>query len=502
MTVSTNAHLVVAPSTTGTLYSIFSCFINQCVIGISANGLPSPIHTLDDYTLLNIFYLYRLDCFCDNVPPSEWNSERWWYKLTQVCRSWRHLILASPSTLCLRLVCTYGTPVTKMLEHSPHLPLIINYMDEHLMATAEDEEGILLALQHRDRVRRVGLDLLAPISQKVIEAMDGEFPILKSLFIGSWINGDKSLVLPKTFQAPNLRELVLFSAALPKGSPLLTNAVGLVNLMLVNIPSSAYFSPSYLLTRLPLMPQLETLVISFHTPLPNRDVTKKPLDCPIMAHITLPNLRFFEFRGVSAYLETLLGHISAPHLKKLRITFFNQLTLAIPRLLQFMDTSENIEFSNVLLNFDRLYISVETEVHRDKNLRPLYIEISCKYLDWQVACAVQVLNALWQKVTDIEQLTLHYVEHDLSSEQHTEVDRTQWRELLRPFSKVKTLNVQSGLVGKLFRSLQADDGAAPLNLLPNLKELNHFGGGDVGDAFVPFIDERQAAGYPVNLTTV
>jgi hypothetical protein len=82
---------------------------------------------------------------------------RWWYKLVHVCRRWWHLILSSPVRLGLHPVCTYDTPVADMLAHSPPLPLIITYLDENRDASVEDEGAILLALQDRDRVRRIGL---------------------------------------------------------------------------------------------------------------------------------------------------------------------------------------------------------------------------------------------------------------------------------------------------------------------------------------------------------
>jgi hypothetical protein len=44
-----------------------------------------------------------------------------------------------------------------MLAHSPVLPLVIDYSDVYKEITAGDEEGAILALMQRDRVRRVRL---------------------------------------------------------------------------------------------------------------------------------------------------------------------------------------------------------------------------------------------------------------------------------------------------------------------------------------------------------
>src|SRR5579863_5631165 len=144
-----------------------------------------------DDSLLNIFY------HCRPIPLDEHgadyiishrrerDSEHWWYKLAQVCRRWRFLVLASASRLDLCLVCTYGTPVAEMLTHSPPLPLAIDYVDGGRKITPEDEEGILFSLQRRRRIRRIRLCIPTSNLQKVILAIDGEFPMLGRLYIKS-----------------------------------------------------------------------------------------------------------------------------------------------------------------------------------------------------------------------------------------------------------------------------------------------------------------------------
>ncbi|KAI0255453.1 hypothetical protein BJV78DRAFT_674038 [Lactifluus subvellereus] len=391
-------------------------------------------------------------------------------------------------------------PIANMLAHSPPLPLTIDYVGE---TSEEDEEGIFLALRHTDRVHYISLTLPSPKLRKIITTMDEQFPILERLLIGSPIQDDtSSLVLPRTFQAPHLRHLYLWHVALPIGSPLLTTTVGLVTLWLLDIPPSAYFTPSYLLTRLSLMPQLENLAIGFYSPLPNRHVERQLLDTPIMTHVTLPNLRWFSFKGVSAYLEGLLARISVPVLSNLTIMLFNQLTFTVPRLLQFMNTSETFSFSTVQLAFDDDFAELVAFPLGGQRVYPFMVQVMCRHLDWQVSSTAQILDTLQPVLSVVEKLTLNHVRHNRSSEWHNDVDRAQWRQLLRPFSNLKTLHVQDELVGKLARSLQADDGESPLDLLHNLEELGYSGGDDARDAFTPFIDERQVVGHPVNLTVV
>jgi hypothetical protein len=449
--------------------------------------------------LLNIFDLYRLadpDEYEDGCGEltMEWHRQRWWYKLVHVCRLWRSLILGSPSRLDLHLFCTKGVPIADMLAHSPPLPLTIHYHHINREITAEDESGILLALsQHRDRVQNIFIWMPTINLRKLVMAMDGQFSILERMHI----NSRTDVVLPITFQAPNLRHLVLWTASIPIRSPLLATTAGLLTLQLTDIPPSAYFPPSYLLTRLPLMPQLKKLTIGFRSPFPKRDVE---LNTPNMTRVTLSNLRWFRFQGTSAYLESLVSRISAPSLTKLRVDLSNQLSFTVPRLLQFMQTSENIKFSSVKLTFD--YTSVHFMADPRRKSPPLQLQILCRHLDWQVASAAQILGTFSPALSVVEEVTLVYKKHSQSSEWHNDVDRTQWRELLRPFTNTKILHVQDELVGKISRSLQSDDGELPLELLPNLKELGYSGGRDTRNPFTAFIDERQAVGHLVNLTTV
>jgi hypothetical protein len=119
-----------------------------------------------------------------------------------------------------------------MLAHSSPLPLVIFYNDGDRDMTAEDEEGALLALSHRDHVRGIAFKLPAPKLGKFITAMDEQFPILEHLYIKSRTREETSLILPPTFQALNLLHIDLRYAALPMRSLLLTSTGGLVVLWL------------------------------------------------------------------------------------------------------------------------------------------------------------------------------------------------------------------------------------------------------------------------------
>ena len=463
------------------------------------------IHILDDDSLLNIF------CFCrpvvwdkEGAPAprilegGEWTRERWWYKLVHVCQRWRYLILGSASHLDLSLVCPRATPVAGMLGNSPHLshlPLIIDYLDERHDATTE-LEGILFALRHRDRVRRIRLRMSVPNLQKLVVAIDDEFPLLEYLYITPVAQDNTSLTLSGTFQAPHLRHLILENFALPIGSPLLTTAVGLVTLSLNNVPLSSYFHPNDLIHRVSLMPQLETLGIYPSCPIPALDIERLPLRMPIKTHVTLPNLRWFGFMGASAYLEVILPRITTPLLEKLQIEIFPQPTSPVTHLSQFMSSTESLRFNSINLAFYKKHFTLRVYPREGANMfsYALWLQIHSNQPDGQVASAARILNTLSTALSTAEHLTLKR-----DAESHEEAHPMQWRELLMSLGNLKTLRVSDGLVGEVSRYLRSDDTEPPMELLPELKVLEYTATDDTGDAFASFIDARKNAGHPVAL---
>ena len=383
-----------------------------------------------------------------------------------------------------------------MLAHSPPLPLVIDYDGTDI--TAEDGEAITLALAQRDRVRRIRFYMPVLELQKLIMAIDGEYPILEYLIMGDPPE-DKStvLILPETLQTPHLRHLAINCSI---RFQLLTTAVGLVTLHLVLYHPSTYFQPTVLLQSLSLMPQLEMLLIFFHFPFPNRDVERQLMRTPITTHVTLPNLRTFAFQAPSAYSEAVLNRITAARLKDFQICYPNQLTFSVPQLPQFVGRIENLRLDRADFHFssERVYVEVnplETNMIEDA----LFINVGCWHLDWQVSSVAQIFNALSQILSAVEHLTFAHKIHSWSPEEHNEVDRTEWRKLLRSFGNVKTLRIEDGLVGELSRCLPPEDGEHPLELLPELQELTYSESGSVNNVFTPFIDARRNAGRPVTL---
>jgi hypothetical protein len=383
-----------------------------------------------------------------------------------------------------------------MLAHSPPLPLVVDYNNDNI--TAEDEEAILLALEQRDRVHRIRLGISVLQLQKLIMAIDGEYPILECLFLGDPPKDNSTvLILPETLEAPHLRHVGIM-CSIPIRFRLLTTSVGLVTLCLALRHPSTYFQPTVLLQSLSLMPQLEMLLIFFYFTISNRDVERQLMRSPIMTHATLPNLRSFSFQAVSAYSEAVLSRITASRLERFQIAYPKQLTFSVPELLQFMARTENLRFDRAEFEFlsERVYVEVNPP---EAKTFAFCVNVDCWHLDWQVSSVAQIFNALSQMFSPVEHLTFVHNVHSQSSEEHNEVDRTEWRKLLGSFRNVKTLCVRRGLVEELSRCLRLEDGEDPLELLPKLQKLTYSCGRNAGNAFTPFIDARQNAGRPVTL---
>jgi len=390
-----------------------------------------------------------------------------------------------------------------MLAHSPPLPLIIDHLAQEHDITAKDEEWMLLALRQQDRVRRIRIVIPIHDILKLAVTMNKEFPMLEHLDIS--LRQDDSNVtftLPETFRAPRLRHLLLWNFAFSITSPILTTSTGLITLSLEGISASAYFSPSDLLKQLSFMPQLETLGISFYYPIPNTDARSPLLQTPTMTHVSLPNLRWFGFGGMSAYLEALLPQLSTPRLEKLQIWFFSQPFHPVPHLLQSLGSAANIRFSSASLMFHEKSVSLTAYPHVVARIYAFDLRVSCRDRDLQVVFLAEILNGLREKLSSVEHLSLEYKRYSLPEMWDDEVyRRIQWRKVLELFNNVKTLLVSNGLISDLSASLQSDDGESSFGLLPELKELQYQTHCDASDvlAFAPFIKSRQDSGRPVTL---
>lgn len=387
-----------------------------------------------------------------------------------------------------------------MLAYSPPLPLVINFFDSDRDITGEDEEAVLLALKQRDRVRRIRVQALD--LQKFVMAMEEEYPILECLIMGPSTDEEDSvpLMFPTTFQAPRLRHLMLISFDLPIESRLITTAKGLVTCSLFMIQPSTYFQPNVLLQWFSFMPQLEMLMINFTFPVPNHDMGQQAIHTPIATSVTHPNLRLFLLQGDGAYLEEVICQITTPRLEGLQIELLNELTFSLPCLLHFIDTTKSLRFDTAEFIFSDDQVSVEMSL-RDSETYAIHIHVICCHLDRQVSSVAHIFNTFGKVFISVEHLALK----SSRPSRENDVNRTEWRKILRSFNNVKALYVDDKSIGYLSHCLRFDGREDPLELLPELQEFTYSGHGhhDAGDSdeltFAAFIDARRNVGRPVTM---
>ena len=282
----------------------------------------TTIDILSDDILLDIFDLYR-----KNLADSTYNIKD--QALVYVCRRWRQIIFESPRRLGLRVRCTYGTLVKKdiLICQWPNIPIAIDYCSPSIDTSPDDEENIIIALEHSDRVGHLGLHLTDLLLGKLATSIQKPFPALTHLTIISKSVGEHTPVLPVDFlggSAPCLQEITLSSISFPVLPTLLSSARDLVTLNLCQVPLADYFSPEALVTYLAALPRLETFDIRFQSTTPYPDQIQPHGPHPITRTV-LPSLTNFQLDAAGKYLEDFTARIDCPRLYSVYLVYFDQL---------------------------------------------------------------------------------------------------------------------------------------------------------------------------------
>ena len=396
----------------------------------------------------------------------------------------------------MHIKCTNGSPIVDTLDHLPPVPLLVNYWLT-ISLTEQDELGLYHALRLHNRVRHIDLVLRPSIFHEVVVFMDEHFPILEHLSLSAFavtIKNSPLLTLPKAFLAPNLRHLSLPNISPPRRLRVLTSTVSLVTLELIEIQASSYFRPRLLVARLSSLPQLKELSIGFSIPIP-RPRTEREMLGEQGTPVTLPSLKILRFKGVSAYLESLVAQIRVPLLGRLWITLFNQIVFALPHLSYLISITKAFKFPSAAVGFDHEEVYV-TMARYTPGWGPLLFRVICKPFDWQIDCAAQICHALIPASSGVERFRLICYNTKIQTEwQNGEIDSTTWRELLRSFIGVKELHIYKALLEELSRALQVDDVGLDPGFLPNLQSINAR-----RNLFTAFIDIRQVVGRPVQFS--
>jgi len=460
------------------------------------------IDVLPEKTLLLIFGLY-LD---DSGSESKAASTNRWHTLVHVCQKWRNVVFRSPQRLNVRLHCTPWTPMKKMLDVWPPLPIVVHHFG--LTALERGMENIVTALKHSDRVCQIAIKPI-PCRQwrNFMEAMDYRFPALTHLRLKSDDERETPPAAPDSFlggSAPRLRFLWLERIPFPGLPKLLLSTAVLVDLRLWQIPHSGYISPDAMATCLSALTKLERLELEFESPL-SRSV--REIQRPHSStRFVLPALTRFWFRGASEYLEDLVARIDAPKLEGFFIGFFHQLVFDTPQLAQFIGRTPTLRSHNQsqVLSFSDWGASVIV-LRSGTSDRVLQLGILSGQSDWQLSSLAQVCTSSFPHafIPKVEHLSV--LEETLSPPhwQDDKIENSQWLELLHPFAAVKNLYLSKEFAPRIAPSLEGLVGGRVTEALPALQNLfleEVHPSKPVKKAIEKFVAARRVSNHPITVS--
>jgi len=458
----------------------------------------SPRETISatDDVLLEIFKFYVDQNYGEDA----------WHTLVHVCRKWRGVVFASPRWLHLELRCTNKSPVRKMLDVWPALPIVI---DAHITNSRRSGvTNIITALKRHDLVCRINI---WGVSSSLFKsgAIKKRFPELTDLTLRSY--EENAPIIPDLFlggSAPRLQSLEFRGIPFPFPAlrKLLLSATDLVTFHLLDIPNSGYISPELLVTSLSALTRLQELFIDFRSPPSRSDRERRHLS--LLKRQVLPSLTDFYFKGDSEYLEDIVGRIDTPALDTVTITFFNQLVFDTPLLRDFFSRTEvfrephraDVTLTDHCINLT-LYQCEGTAARR-----MLSVGISSSVIEWQLSSLAQFCSTSLPPLPTLERLVMH--ERRLRPESTDEMDIAPWLELLHSFITVKdfVLSLYGSLVRYVSHILRRLTGEGVPEVLPALRHLSVSSDWSesesperVQKAVEQLVTARQLSGHPVAL---
>ena len=426
-----------------------------------------------------------------------------WQLLVHVCRRWRNVVFRSPRRLNLRLYCTPETPAKDTLDIWPAFPLIV-WGD----IKSSGADNIIAALEQRNRVSHVYLFNLANWqSETVLATMQAPFLELEDLRLFSADADETPLVIPDSLlggSAPHLQNFLLSGISFPGLTKLLLTASRLVYLWLYDIPHSGYISPEAIVDLFSVLSSLEDLSISFQSP--RSHPGGRPQSSQPPKRTILPALRYFEFKGVTEYLEELVIRIGTPQLNEMKITFFNQIDFNTPRLAQFINctpTLRALDEAHVHVcapGIARMGFRYRASEYSFGNLS---INISCSDPDWQLSSIEQVCNSL-HPLSKVEDL---YIEgrarYPLLVWKDDPIKNTLWLQLLLRFTAVKNLYLSVVFAPRIAATLKELVTSGVIELLPSLQNIFVAGldqSGPSWENIEQFVAARQLSDNPIAIS--
>ena len=415
-----------------------------------------------DLALIEIFDFYMTEAL--DFDPFRHNRVAW-IILAHVCRKWRDIIFGSPYRLNARLFFNPRRSVSAMLDTWPPFPIDI-WGSEFRMWNVDN---IVAALEHADRIHKIELLDGSPFHlEQALAAMQRPFPSLTELAI-TFCTETAVLVVPDSLlngSAPLLRSLQL--RYIPFPPPLLQNlllsATNLVKLHLWGVPDSGFISPEVMVACLSGLNKLEEFQLGFESP---RIWRSRGL--PPSTRCDLPALTSLRFKGSCEYLEDLIAPIDSPLLDDLGAIVFHQPGFTTPQLTQFVDRTPKLKAlreAHIFFNTSEIRVSLPWTYHRG-----LHFKITGVRSD-QLSVVVRLYTTSFLRTLIPTIKQLYILESGTMFLCRPEnVQRSQWLDLLGPFTTVGDLYLSQDISPAMVPILHGIIGEGTMEVLPSLQNL-------------------------------
>ena len=374
----------------------------------------------------------------------------------------------------------------------PTIPIIILFPS---VIEPSNEEHVITALEHNDRVSCINLYVSEAQLGKIARLMLEPFPMLTHLSITS---GNLS-ALPDGFlggSAPSLQKLDLPGALYQASPKLLLSASNLVNLRLhkITVPTG-YVSPEALVTHLATLLRLEIIDIGFTSFL-------DPISSPLKTRTVLPTLRNFSYSGRCKYLEDFISRIDTPQINSIVIYYESGDSFDIPQLSKFINRSESlkrslsrqckISLSDCDEDFVTFCISRTTSERWDP--KPGILVGLSDYIEEQILHLTNILGFMSPMLSHVVHCTIDSVLAILCPVHQSE---PTWLQVLRQISSMQTLFVFETSTSIIYDSLIYLNGEMITQVLPALKLL--YLEGQPMPSLRGFLAARRESSHPVTI---
>jgi hypothetical protein len=385
----------------------------------------------------------------------------------------------------------------------PTIPIAI--CDSSHLMTFREEDNIIAALEHRDRVRNITLSLNTsqPLVAKVIMMMQKPFPALSHLRLTITVYWDGFVSLPDGFlggNASNLQELWLTEIYFPALPTLLLSAHHLIDLHLCG-RSILFISPEAMVSSLDVTTRLEHLFLGFNSP-------REPLDqvpATPPTRVVLPSLTRFQYRGDSQYLEDFVSRIDCPRLKSIIASYFDPLVTILPfpflpdpplQLLQFIQFIDRTAlklapFRHARIDFGGLSINLDSS-QAEPRASHFSLAFPCSR-HFHTQSMRHLLIKFPAMLTNVCHLTVLHGRR----ERLCDLNIAEWVGLLRIFPAVETLHVCGQLAKIIDPVFDRLIGETVAEVLPVLRFL-HIESPSTRSVR-QFLATRNLLGFPVTI---